>query len=96
MTHPRREVYLPNLPIDEQQHQLVLIALKILRNREEEVQPNRVYLFNTYLGKFILKKSEGWDVQWLSREEQITLTQNSGGGWGVGPLPNKPSCLTKV
>ena len=90
MSTSPREIYLPNLPIDEQQHQLTKIAKRILESRAD-FEEGQVYLVSTYLGKIHMEKAGEWRVVWLSRRAQVTLQQNSGGIWGESFLPNRPS-----
>ena len=85
-----REVYLPNLPIDAQRHQLTKIAQRILEERDD-FKEGSPYLVSTYLGKICMEKTDRWRVVWLDRRAQVTLQQNSGGGWGESFLPNMPS-----
>jgi hypothetical protein len=43
-----------------------------------------------------MMKGLEWEVQWLTADEQVTLTQDSGGVWGDAiDAPSKPGCLTK-
>ena len=84
------ESYLPNLPMDEQKHRLVKIAIQCVTEREDSGLPGP-YLINTYLGKFILRKDSDWTAEWVHPKKQLTMRQGPNGVWGEGLLPNAPT-----